>query len=200
MEGEKAAQMKNYSKPWTEKEHTETTDRLMWLESKRKERIRNMVDEKMAGLFKPKIMETKRGGSRSQRKKLRKKGEWFGYKSKPSDRKKVAKTARHQRNKSALQYQTGEQDPEHHLGLYQRHDMSKKYEQELHHKFTNTLFSESKGQFKILTPRSKSQTHQKEYRKVYNERKKAAKRKQERIKKKRQQLKELKRQLAEAEA
>lgn len=77
-----------------------------------------MVDEKLAGLFKPKITHTKRGGSKSQRKKLREKGEWFGYKSKASDPATNSKETRHYRNKSALLYQSGRQDPEHHLGLY----------------------------------------------------------------------------------
>jgi hypothetical protein len=71
------------------------------------------------------------------------------------------------------------------LGLYQRHDMSTKYEQELLAKKTNTLFGkDTQSKSSLVKPVStKSETFSKEYRLLYIERKKAAKRRQENIKK-----------------
>lgn len=189
-EAQKNIERGKYTKPLTERQYKQTTDRFSWQEKQRKEKIQNMIDEKLDSLFKPHITETKRGGSRRQRKKLREQGEWFGYKSKPTNHSEQILLTKHHRNKSALLLKKGMQEPDSNRCLYSRHEMSTRYEQELDRKLANTLFK-SKSQ-KLIRPRSKSATHHKEYRKVYIERKKAAQRKKENIRKKREQLKRLK--------
>lgn len=135
VEAEKSSEIKQppVNRKLTKEQQIAHATRLIKMGEMKKNEIKALVDERMAGLFKPKINNRPdMGGSQTERTTQRENGEWFGYTSKNNQNQTSrSRSGKILKNPDAVAFD---------IDLKRRHDMSSKYEFELSKKKSSTLF------------------------------------------------------------